>query len=532
MSLEGNTLGESDSRPNLIIRGLSKSFDGAQALDSVDLSVNYGEVHGLLGQNGSGKSTLIKILTGFHEPDGDAHVELGGRRIALPLTPEEIGKHGIAVVHQSLSLVPELSVVENLFVDRLVRNTNWAINWRKAEQDARALFRKYNLDISPETQVSDLPHVERALVAIIRAFNELDALDPSQSRLLILDEPTPFLAAADVERLFDLVRQLAVTGASVIFVSHDIDEVMELTDRATVLRNGRVAAVLKTQNSSRTQFIQAIVGRDVEFERHVSQAKVGAPMLSVRNLTAVGLQPFSIDARPGEVVGMTGLIGAGFDKVPYLLFGASAATGGSMELDGQTIPLSSHSADRAIARKIALIPADRLNEGIVPEMSAADNLALTVFGTKISNWFIRERDLKKNAELLIRSYDVRPARAALPLKSFSGGNQQKIVLAKWLQTNPNLILLDEPTQGVDVGARDQIYRLIGQAAKGGACVICASSDHEQLEAMCDRVLVFSHGKVVTELTGSDVAKAKIAESCFLSSEPELKPQSDLETQHG
>lgn len=532
MSIDDKTLGESSSRPNLTIRGLSKAFDGAQALDNVDLTVNYGEVHGLLGQNGSGKSTLIKVLTGFHDPDGDVRVELGGNPIALPLTPEEIGKHGIAVVHQSLSLVPGLSVVENLFVDKLVRQTNWTINWRRAEQDARALFRKYDLDICPETQVSDLPHVERALLAIIRAFNELNVLDQSQSRLLILDEPTPFLAAADVERLFGLVRQLADTGASVIFVSHDIDEVMELTDRATILRNGQVAAVLETAKSTRKQFIQAIVGRDVEFERHISQAQKGSPMLSVRGLTAEGLHPFDLDARPGEVIGMTGLIGAGYDKVPHLLFGASPAASGTMKLGDRKISLASHTASQAIACKVALIPADRQNEGIVPEMSAADNLALTVFGTKISRWLIRDRDLKNNAGPLIRDYDVRPPRAELPLKSFSGGNQQKIVLAKWLQTNPKLILLDEPTQGVDVGARDQIYRLIGQAARDGACVICASSDHEQLEAICDRVLVFSRGKVVTELTGDDAVKAKIAESCFLSAEPELPPQSDLETQNG
>ena len=514
------TTDEGFPRPNLIIRGVSKSFGGVHALSNVDLTVDHGEIHGLLGQNGCGKSTLIKILSGYHAPDGEGTIELGGRQIKLPILPNESAKHGIAIVHQSLSLVPSLTVTENLFVDRLVRKPNWAIDWQNARGEAKRLLQRYELDIHPNSLISDLPPVERALVAIVRAFYELDASEQTQGRLLVLDEPTPFLSAADVDRLFSLVRAVAEKGVSVVFVSHDIDEVKALTHRATVLRNGRVAAVLDTATSSRSDFIKAIVGRDVEFESHAPLKRSGPAALKIEGLSADGLGSFNLEAVEGEVIGLTGLLGSGYDRIPYLLYGAQPATGGTLNIGSRKIPLTIQSPANAIEERIVLIPADRQKEGIVPDFSIAENLALPLLGKAISGWSVFHGKLVRNAEPLIREYDIRPANTTLPLKALSGGNQQKVVLAKWLQTKPELILLDEPTQGVDVGARDQIFRLISQAARDGACVVCASSDHEQLAAICDRVFVFARGEVVAELTADQVTKEQITESCFLSLETE------------
>ncbi|WP_414476329.1 sugar ABC transporter ATP-binding protein [Microvirga sp. M2] len=514
--------GEEHPRPNLIIKGLSKSFGGAQALSNVDLTVNYGEIHGLLGQNGSGKSTLIKILSGFHAPDGGGSIELGGRQVPLPVPPGEFSSYGIAVVHQTLSLVPSLSVTENLFVNRLVRRSNWAIDWTKARRDTRDLLDKYGLDIHPESLIADIPPVEKALVAIIRAFDELGQTTQSRNGLLILDEPTPFLSAADVDRLFGLVRAVAQQGASVIFVSHDIDEVKTLTDRATVLRNGRVAATLDTKSSSRDEFIRAIIGRSVEFGQHAAVQRSGPPVFTIKGLTAPGLAPLSLEATRGEVIGLTGLIGSGYDKVPYLIYGAEQASGGELTLHGTRAPLQTLTPAGAMSLGIALIPADRQKDGIVPSFSVAENLALPVLGTTIPAWAVTSRRVAANAEPLIGDYDVRPADMNLPLSALSGGNQQKVVLAKWLQTRPPLILLDEPTQGVDIGAREQIFGMIAKVAQDGACVVCASSDHEQLAAICDRVLVFARGQVVKKLTAGELTKDQITESCFHSLELDLR----------
>lgn len=519
--LDEKNKGEENPRPNLVIRGLSKSFGGAQALSNVNLTVNHGEIHGLLGQNGSGKSTLIKILSGFHEPDGDGTIELGGRQINLPIQPNQSAEYGISIVHQTLGLVPSLSVTENLFVDQLVRKTNWSIGWSKARREAKNILHRYELDIHPDTLISDLPPVERALIAIIRAFYELDNIDQSEGKLLILDEPTPFLSAADVERLFSLVRSVAQRGVSVIFVSHDIDEIKSLTQRATVLRNGKVAANLVTSTSNKKEFIKAIVGRDVEFEHRSIGQSSGAAAVAIKELISPGLAPFSLEVKKGEVIGLTGLLGSGYEKVPYLVYGAHPAQGGSLTLNGQKISVASQSSAQAIEQGIVLIPADRQKDGIVSDFSVAENLALPVLGKKLSHWNVRHKSLTMNAEPLVRDYDIRPADSSLPLKALSGGNQQKVVIAKWLQTDPDLILLDEPTQGVDVGARDQIFRLILKAARAGACVICASSDHEQLAAICDRVLIFARGRVIAELSSDQVTKEQITESCFLSLDAEV-----------
>ena len=514
----GGTL--SSGAPVLRLENLSKHFGGARALDGVSFSVDPREVHGLLGQNGSGKSTLIKVLAGFHEPDPGARLWIGGGEVALPILPGGFRALGISFVHQHLGLIPSLTVLENLLIGDLAAEDRWRIGWQAEARRARDLFARYGLAIDPSEPVSRLSPVERALLAIVRAFDQLREVRTAgggQGRLLVLDEPTPFLPAADVRELFRLVREIVRDGASVVFVSHDIDEVLEITDRATVLRDGRVAGTFETRSVTKDDIVRMIVGRRVELRRAPTAARSrdgGAARVRVRALSGGSVDGLSLDLAAGEIVGLTGLIGSGYDEVPYLLYGATRASAGVLEIAGERHELPATSPAAAIRAGCVLVPGDRQNAAVVGTLPVLDNLSLPVIGTVTSGWAVRGSRLAANAAHLAERFDVRPRDPALPVGALSGGNQQKVVLAKWLQLKPRLILLDEPTQGVDVGAREQVFDAVRQAAREGACVLCASSDFEQLEAICDRVVVFSRGRAVSELAGAEVTKSAIAERCY------------------
>ncbi|SEQ25490.1 monosaccharide ABC transporter ATP-binding protein, CUT2 family [Faunimonas pinastri] len=506
--------------PALVLSNLSKTFGGQRALDNAALEVRQGEVHGLLGQNGSGKSTLIKVLAGFHAPDPGARLEICGEDVAMPLAPGAFRRHRISFVHQHLGLVPSLTVVENLLIGRLAEEQLWGISWARERRRAAERFASYGLSIDPAAPVSDLSPVQRALLAIVRATGEIradgkgeDAAGPAQGNgLLILDEPTPFLPRRDVDQLFRVVRAVVAEGASVIFVSHDVDEVMEITDRATILRDGKVAGALVTKEATRQDFIDAIIGRRIAFAERPATPESREPVTaSVRDLSGGTVADFSLEVRRGEVVGLTGLIGSGYDEVSYLLFGARRARSGILELGTDRLDLSSLDPRRAIREGVVLIPGDRPNAGAVGALPVVDNVTMPVLDTRFRPWWLSRSRMAQSARDLGRHYEVRPADPTLNMAALSGGNQQKVLLAKWLQNSPRLVLLDEPTQGVDIGARQTVFRHIADAASQGAAVLCASSDYEQLAAICNRVLIFAGGRVVAELTGAEITKDNIAE---------------------
>ncbi len=505
--------------PALAIRNLSKSFGGARALDGVDLTVESGEVHGLLGQNGSGKSTLIKVLSGYHEPESGATIELNGRAVPLPIKAGALKRLGLAFVHQHLGLVPSLTVLENLRIGDFATETRWFIDWRKERQRARAIFERFELDINPRATVAELPQVERALLAIVRAFEQVRASQAEHGGggILVLDEPTPFLPKAGVERLFGLVRNIVKDGASVIFVSHDIDECLAITDRATVLRDGRVAGTLETRQSSHDDFVELIVGRRVAaYQVEHGMRADRAIDISIEGLSGGAVQDFSIDLKAGEIVGLTGLIGSGFGDVPYLLYGATRAEAGALSIDGCRHAVPPIDPARAQRIGLALLPSDRLGSGGIGGLSVTDNVTLPVLVQFLTMTKLDRRAMARRARELGEAYDVRPNHPEMTLDSLSGGNQQKVLLAKWLQTAPRLLLLDEPTQGVDVGARQQIYQAIDQASAKGMTVLCSSTDYEQLAQICDRVLVFARGVVVRQLSGDEISKERIAEQVYSS----------------
>ncbi|MCW6512548.1 sugar ABC transporter ATP-binding protein [Lichenifustis flavocetrariae] len=503
-----------DAAPALLVSDISKTFGGARALKGVTFSVRPGEVHGLLGQNGSGKSTFVKILSGFHAPDPGGQISVFGRVLDLPMRAGRFRDYRIAFVHQNLGLVPSLSVLENLRVASITARRA-GIDWRHERKAAQAALDRFGIRIDLRERVAAISQVDRALLAIVRASDDLGGDGTQAPGILVLDEPTPFLPKEGVDRLFGLVRQVVARGTSVIFISHDIDEVRDITDRATILRDGAVSTTLDTASASHDDFVEGIVGRRIA-RQTVPRPAVSARAVraSVRALAEPGLALPRMDLHEGEIVGMTGLIGSGYERVPYLLFGATQATSGTLELDGESIELSRTTPKASVRRGMALLPADRPKASGVGSLSVAENMMVLDLGRFMGPAGLRRAAMTRRTSELAGTFEIRPNSPGLRLGALSGGNAQKVLLAKWLIRNPKLLMLDEPTQGVDVGTRQQVFGIIRKTAADGASVLCASSDFEQLAELCHRVLIFVRGRVAHELTGDDISKEHIAERCY------------------
>lgn len=511
----------------LKIEGLAKTFGGVKALQGVDLTVRAGEIHGLLGQNGSGKSTLIKVLAGFHQPDPGGHLHINGTEVSLPLAPGEYKALGMRFVHQDLGLIPSLTVLENLFLDELATEASVAIPWKQWRSKARELFDRYGVSLGTSKLVSDLRPVERALLAIVRAV----ANAPSNG-LLVLDEPTVFLPQDDTQMLFDVTRNVAATGTGVLFVSHDLEEVKQLTDRFTVFRDGRVVGGGATADHTREQIVRLIVGHDLEAVSHRSAAQLAASAVAATVTGARGglVVEASLVVHSGEVLGVTGLSGSGFEDLPYLMFGAERADAGRIEIGSAATELRRQNPTKAFNQGLALVPADRPRDGAILTLSVLDNVSMQTLRTYQQGPFLRRKKMREEARKVLSSFDVRPNDPTLPCSSLSGGNQQKVLMAKWLQTRPTVLMVHEPTQGVDVGAREEIFSVLRSATAEGMGVLCASSDHEQLALICDRVLIFRQGRIVAELTGDQISKERISELSYAVQEtvPEqLQPPTEV-----
>jgi ribose transport system ATP-binding protein len=509
--------------PVLRLDGIAKTFGGARALKGVSFEVAPGEVHGLLGKNGSGKSTLVKILAGFHAPDPGGVMEFNGEPAALPLKPGDFRRLGMSFVHQNLGLVPSLTVLENLRLSALTTAKRGFINWSAERRAARDALARFDVALDPDERIDRLSAVDRALLAIVRAFEEIRVVHGATGKpgLVLLDEPTPFLPREGVEKLFALMRSIAGHGSSVVFISHDIDEVMAITDRATVLRDGSVAGSLITREATHEQVVEMIVGRKLARTAPLRTAQVIERKLRARleGVASAKLKPSSVDIGEGEIVGLTGLIGSGYEELPYLAFGARPITGGTLSLEGGTaITLASLSPGKAIKLGLALLPGDRQGASGVNTLPIVDNMFLPDIERFFSRGFLNHGRMKREARQLGEAFEVRPNDPLLKLSALSGGNAQKVLIARWMNRKPRLLLLDEPTQGVDVGTRQQIFAALRAACAQGMSVLCASSDAEQLADICDRVLVFARGAVCEELVGTQISKESIAEACYASLE--------------
>ena len=494
--------------PVLRISGLTKRFGGLTALDDVELEVRPGQVHALLGENGSGKSTLIKILSGTYAPDPGATIEVRGSRLPLPVPPGYFRRVGISFVHQDLALVPSLGVTENLRLATVVAGRGPFVRWGAEHRAAAELFARYGVDIDPRARIEELTDTQKALVAILRAVAELG----DDRALIVLDEPTVFLPKEDADLLFRVVKDLVSDGrTSALLVSHDMSEVLEHADRVTVLRAGRVQAHRDTATTTADELVSLIVGRGLDgaAARSARPATTGDAVVTVRDLRAGVVDGLSFDVADGEVVGITGLAGSGVEDVLPGLYGARAATG-TLTVRDATVDLVATSPATSIARGVVYVPADRKREGGALTLSVEQNVTLPVLGKLRGLLGLSPARERSHVEGLVRDWDVRPADPSALFGTLSGGNQQKAVLAKWMQDDPRLVLLQEPTQGIDVGARAAIFSMLRRTADQGVSIVCASTDYDQLAQMCDRVVVLAHGRIHDVLTGDRIDRDVIA----------------------
>lgn len=500
----------------LRVADVSKTFGRYRALQSVHLDVAPGEIHGLIGQNGSGKSTLAKVLTGYHAPDPGGQVLVDGEPVRLPVRPREASARGLAVVHQSLGLVEDLTVVENLRVGRFRANRlTRAIRWAGERREAAAVLERLGHPVPLDALVRDLAEEDRATVAIARALQDAE---PGRG-IIVFDESTRSLSRASLEHFYDMLEDVVSTGTSALLISHHMEEVLEATDRVTVLRDGAVVeAGLRTADLTENDLVRAVMGRSLgSATRAVEPAgRPAGPQrvaMAVRGLRGHLLAGVDLDVRPGEVVGVTGLAGSGHDELPYLLTGARPARQGTLQLGDHVQDLARWDVGSAMAAGVVLVPEGREHAGLALDLTVADNLLLPRPRTRAA---LLPVDRKAETAIVtewVHRLDVRPPDPACGVATLSGGNQQKVLLAKWLATGPRLLVLHEPTQAVDVGARQTIIAAIRRAAAAGCAVLVAGTDETELSLLCDRVVVFRDGRPVTELTG-DFTPDEVVESIF------------------
>ncbi len=496
---------ETGPTPVLHIDSLSKTYPGQVALESATLKVLPGEVHALVGQNGSGKSTLIKLLGGYVQADHGARVRFDGRPVDLwRLEPDD--RRRIRIVHQDLGLVPALSATENLGLGRgYITGAGGRIRWRAEAARAQELLVGFGLAPDVRQPVGMLTAAERAAVAIVRALQDWDA---DRAGLLVLDEPTASLNRGEVDALFREVRRVAAMGAGVLFVSHMLDEVLDLADRVTVLRDGNVvAAGVPSADLDQKALVDLIVGKAFS-DLYPSQiaAHTGRPVLEVQNVFGITLRGVNLKVHEGEIVGVAGLVGSGRDEIAGAIAGVTPRFAGKVLVDKTKVFATPRDSLRA---GIALVPADRKGLGLDPEEKLVDHVPLPRLGGFQRRGRLQERGLRSDVADWVERLEVQPPFLGRRMSKFSGGNQQKAVLARWLRTEPKVLLLDEPTQGVDVGAKSSVYHQITQAASEGLAVLIASSDAEELVQLCERVFVLRAGMISTELAGDDLTEERL-----------------------
>jgi ribose transport system ATP-binding protein len=492
-----------DRRLALSVRGVSKAYPGTRALDGVDLDVRYGEVHALVGGNGCGKSTLIKVLSGVVRADA-GQAMIGGTELdATQIKHETVHGLGLRVVHQDPAVFPDLSVAENLMIGSGYPTRHGAIRWSDVKDSSIALLERFEIAATPNMLLQALPVATRVQVAIARALHGVT----TERAVLILDEPTAALPAREVSILLDTVRLLASQGHAIVFVSHRLDEVMALTERVTVMRDGRVYAEHETEKLTEAELIESILGRRVETGRSTAEvAQPGANVLSIDNLAAGPLKSLSLTVRAGEMVGVAGLLGSGRTELLRAICGDLPRTAGTVELDG--LPVHFRRLGEAIEAGLVLIPEDRLRDGAFTTLTVDENINLSVL-THYWRWCgFRAARLKEDARALRAKFRVKASSGSSAMSALSGGNQQKAILARWLRREPRLLLLDEPTQGVDVGARADIYELVRQATRAGGGALLVTSDLEELAQVADRAIVIRDGRVVAEV-GPDKMDARL-----------------------
>jgi ribose transport system ATP-binding protein len=499
--------------PRLEVKGLSKTFGTTTVLKSAELIVMPGEIHGLAGQNGSGKSTIIKLLTGVHAPDAGAEYRVDGNAIRVPVRWPQAHAAGVSVVHQDLGLLDSLSVAENICIGGFPTRFRRIDRKRRDALAARTLAR-LGIDLNLAAPVETLTAAQRAEVAIARAMRDLR----DGSGLIILDESTRALTGTDLARVHAVLRRLAATGSSAVMISHNLGELMSVTDRITILRDGNVVGSgLVTHELDEQEIARRMLGGSVDIVRPRDLPRVDeGTAMSVSDLGGPGLEKISFTAKRGEVLGITGMPGSGYEQLPYLLSGAKPASSGVMRTSTGALDLHKSSVARCIRLGVVLVPERRDRDGLALELTVRDNITLPALRREGRPWFVARHWQAQATERAAQALDIRPRNPSLLVKQLSGGNQQKVLLAKWLHVGPTVMILHEPTQAVDVGARQDILRALQAAAETGVAVVVVSSETEDLAAVCDRILIFTSSGDLVEADKS--AATPLLEQVYRSSQ--------------
>lgn len=502
--------------PLLQLTKVSKAFGAVRALKSVSFDLGAGEVHALLGENGAGKSTLIKVITGAHRPDG-GEIVVAGERVGH-LSPASAHNLGIACIYQQPALFPDLTVAENIGLRLEPPSALRPIRWSARRKKASELLQRIGANISPDAEARSLSMPEQQLVEIACALG-------AGARIVIMDEPTASLTQKEVELLFAVVRELRSSGVGVIYISHRLEEIFDIADRVTVLRDGESVGTrwTKPKESStepaltESELIRMMVGREVAQIYPPSEGAPGEVVLSLKNLgcSTAGVRNVSLEVRAGEIVGLAGLIGAGRTELARVLFGLTPADQGEIVLCGRCVEI--RSPREAVERGIAYVPEDRRRHGVILEMPIAHNMTMAIHKKLFRGTWLRFGAERNAAVDFMRSLEVKASGPEAPGSSLSGGNQQKVALARWLATEPKVLILDEPTQGVDVGAKSEIHRLIRRLARNGLAVLMISSDLPEVVGMSDRIAVMRGGTIASVLPGKsdahEIMSAALGQTC-------------------
>ncbi|MEO5899346.1 MAG: sugar ABC transporter ATP-binding protein [Ilumatobacteraceae bacterium] len=493
--------------PFLRVEGLSKQYGGIQALADVTFDVPAGTIHALVGANGAGKSTLVRVLAGLERTD-EGTIYINGRPTTIA-TPQAATRLGLSFIHQELNLVPKFTVLQNMALNFEEHRRLGIVNWGRVGERASAVLAQLGEDIPLDREVDRLTVSERWTVSLGRSLMR-------RARLIAMDEPTASFAAEEAERLFSIVRDLAAQGVAVLYISHRLDEVIDLSDRITVLRNGRLVDTFDARSTNRRALTEAIVGRDVaRTVRHQVSSQSEGTILRIEDLVRKPrVQGVTLDIRQGEILGVAGLVGAGRTELARLIFGADAPTSGTMTLSGR--PYAPKGPYEAIARGVALVPEERRSQGLLLKESLSFNVSLATI--RRNRW--RERlpllstvKARDAAREMVKRFAIKARSVDEGVSSLSGGNQQKVVVSKYVRAEPTLLILDEPTVGVDVGARAELYEIIRRRADAGTAVLMISSDFEELE-ICDRVVVMREGCVVAIVDGAHATKENLTSLCY------------------
>ena len=482
----------------LEMEGIKKSFYGNEVLHSVNLKLEAGSVHALMGENGAGKSTLMNILIGIHKRDGGV-IRLDGKEVEIE-SPLDAQKLGIAMIHQELSTVSEMSVAENIFLGREPVK-NGFIDYKKMYEQTQELLKLLNIDLNPRTKMGRLRVADQQVVEIAKAVSK-------NARIVIMDEPTSSITDREVENLYGIIRDMKLRNTGVIYISHKMDEVYTITDEITVLRDGESISTWPTKEVTNDMVIKAMVGRELTEQYPYREPKIGETILELKNLTRKGeFEDISFKLHRGEILGLVGLVGAGRTETMHALFGMTKPEQGEIILNGQKVDFK-NPAD-AIKHKIAYVTEDRKGEGLVLSMSIGQNVTLPSMKELSNKIFIRGNEEMEKIEKEIKELKVKTVSSKLAVKMLSGGNQQKVVLAKWLLKEPDIIIFDEPTRGIDVGAKAEIYKLMNDFVAQGKAIIMISSEMPEAMGMSDRILVLSNHRISGELRREEFAQKAI-----------------------